>query len=547
MAITYNAESAINVIKKWNGAAWTEHAGGTTVFDYFEDTAGVGDAIYIGRWTFFKDIKFFVGTPLVAAAITVAWEYWNELTNTWDALPGLVDRTNAFQNAGQNWVEFDHTLMEYWDMEERVNGEKGVYIRCRITAVTAITEGGAQSTQTVTVGDLTVLVTGAGNDFADLLAADVGGGWGVITKQGDKQYFLNCHLYIGDGVNADDLTDDLVQVEIGAKGIGYTAKFSREWQVNEHAVFQLGNLNYDGYAGDYGGRGCSFKIWTRSAYRWIGYTESKGTIKFYGVTFNHYGYIMCPYITGAIDFRDCILTGYGHPFYACGLASIMTRCTFYGMRDVMFYSGDIVINDVVIENQPRALVCGWNVHVVARRLTISDNCDEHFRGRSAGSAQHFSLYDCNWDEEKYYVYAASLTYIDDYKSFNLKVLDRDGVPINGATVTIEDALGGTTVLATNASGDIVEQDLHIAHYLPNGTGNGMGSAFWTKTDYNPYTVTVEMGGYRIYISELQLIDATSLIVALAPTGGGPPGALVEAGTADVELTTPGPVVVEAAE
>lgn len=64
-------------------------------------------------------------------------------------------------------------------------------------------------------GTNTLTVTGAGNTFAAIYAADVAGGWGVVRNQG-QQYYFGCHIVIGDGSTITDLTDEAAETAADA-------------------------------------------------------------------------------------------------------------------------------------------------------------------------------------------------------------------------------------------------------------------------------------------------------------------------------------------
>ncbi|NHZ85239.1 MAG: hypothetical protein GWP19_05090, partial [Planctomycetia bacterium] len=190
-------------IYRYNGAFSGDLAASTT-FDYFDDDASVGDYITFGyrmqsgSWPF-HDLRFNVGTVLVASSITVAWEY---LSNSgWLAVPGATDGTNAFQNAGVNSVTFNVPVN--WDHAPVVNGQSGAFVRCRITAVSGITEGGAQQTDTVQAKDWGIEVVGFSaitpGLAVDIWNADQAGGWGVFTRIGDTLYHCESNLFVGDG------------------------------------------------------------------------------------------------------------------------------------------------------------------------------------------------------------------------------------------------------------------------------------------------------------------------------------------------------------
>lgn len=179
-----------------------------TSFDYFPDTAGVGDAIYFGveyRHPPTHKIKLNVGTALVADAITIKWYYttcrypldrwdtlqWNEIT--------VTDGTNSFQTIGENTIEFD--VPKDWTMHS--NSLRQYFLKAEIDSVTNLTEGGANTTTaknyfnriTLTGGYATGSSTNAGDtnrvlDTSKTWAADMselGTGRHVLFTSGDNE------------------------------------------------------------------------------------------------------------------------------------------------------------------------------------------------------------------------------------------------------------------------------------------------------------------------------------------------------------------------
>ena len=149
MAVTYNTTNkTLSYIYRATGGGvnFSANLAGNAVLDYFDDAAVVNDAIYFApnsnyAWS---DILVNVGTFLVADDITIVWEYYSYSTG-WTAIENFQDDTNGFQNAGANVVRFP----AQWKWRyNAVNGVTKSWIRARITAVTNITEGGANQTTT---------------------------------------------------------------------------------------------------------------------------------------------------------------------------------------------------------------------------------------------------------------------------------------------------------------------------------------------------------------------------------------------------------------
>lgn len=164
MALSYNTTMAnAGYIYRYKaGGTFSANLAGSTTFDYFDDTFGVGDMLYIGRassGTYFawSDVTFNIGTAIVGTGITGVWEYFKGATLLWKPLERYVDETVGFTATGAKRLKFGY--QDSW-CSQTVNGTITSWIRYRITGVTTRTEGGANSTSIPQVGDGAVNVNG---------------------------------------------------------------------------------------------------------------------------------------------------------------------------------------------------------------------------------------------------------------------------------------------------------------------------------------------------------------------------------------------------
>ena len=183
--LSYDDEYEIDSLPIHNAAmfrkvsgAYTTIANASTVFDYLPDNFNIDDCFIVGvantplARSWWHNIIFNVGTPLVADAVTAIYEYtYVYNSDSWKELPNVIDTTNIFQNAGEGGIYFEHPLDS---LRGLVNGASRIYVRIRITGVTNPSEGGANNTDKVKVrtGDLrhTDVAT---RTLAQLYAADI--------------------------------------------------------------------------------------------------------------------------------------------------------------------------------------------------------------------------------------------------------------------------------------------------------------------------------------------------------------------------------------
>jgi len=96
------------------------------------------------------------------------------------------------------------------------------------------------------------------------------------------------------------------------------------------------------------------------------------------------------------------------------------------------------------------------------------------------------------------------------------VKDSSGLPINGASVMIQDCTGATAYSGTTDASGIIPQQA-LTQYFASGTSTTTP----TKTFYTPHTITVAKDGYETSTQEITMNATKSLTVMLTP-GGVPP-------------------------
>ena len=182
MAVTYKYDkNTFMYIYRYDSTSGTfsTNYSNYTAFDYFSDTAVVGDILYIApnisnEYTW-DSILFYIGTAMAGTGITIVPEYWNNDTSMWDTVVDYEDETQQFTQTGARRFYWDITKQTGWN-RTTVNGVNKPWIRFRISALTTITEGGAQSTQTIYRGQDRIQIADYTSTtpatLADLYSAD---------------------------------------------------------------------------------------------------------------------------------------------------------------------------------------------------------------------------------------------------------------------------------------------------------------------------------------------------------------------------------------
>lgn len=212
----------------------------------------------------------------------------------------------------------------------------------------------------------TLTVTDGTYDFEDIYNADVAGGWGVVSKQG-QQYLIDASFTVGDESegNAATVQDEGKQVQIGSESNHIMFK------VTEYSTLQMGNNYYSSitWQPEYGWRGNSLVIWQD---RTSGYSTSYGDLILYSCylenAVNNSIHIRW---RGNIQFEDVTMHGLGNVFFQCDGTMKRVNITVRQSYGFMCYTDGLTLEDVVCDNAIQGLVCGYGgTTVVVRNCSI---------------------------------------------------------------------------------------------------------------------------------------------------------------------------------
>ena len=442
----------------------------------------------------FHNIYFDVANPVTGTGYTYVWEYYGtrEGVDGWYTL-NATDNTNGFQNSGANSVDF----IPPTDWHYRIDGtfyEATIRIRC--TGITTITQVGTQANVTVKVGENIIRVTGTEN-FDDIYDADVSGGWGVVTRSGfiepflDAQsdfpdyftYFVNAWLAVGDGSTATLLT----------KKYGYMYLY-RTMLMRNNATFEMGEDGGGGF-GKY--PMVSLAMWDMCCRRAWAITDAGGTFKSWGgmVTVGNWWQSF-----GAAELKETSLICRfgGFQFYTDD--TVMRRVTVMNPSDGFRAYGGTSLEDVTIISGLEGFWFGHNdgvSDVIYNRLKITEA--DTFQllpvAYSPGGNTLF-LDDCDIDDEasmnKYNTQEVTIAF---RHTWSAVVRDTNGDPMEDVAVVCKNKDGDTEFSAlTNAFGETGEHKIvrKTVHYASGATGE-ISQA--TVTTFNPFEFTFSKIGF----------------------------------------------------
>lgn len=518
MAITFDDELYPLYIYRYDSSSGTysSNLSGISSFDYFNDDANADDSLYFcmrGGWRFpWHNLKFYVGTPLVADDIQLVWEYYT--SGTWKTLPNVVDGTNNFQNAGEHWVTWDvpeDPINPRW-VATTINGVNGFWVRCRIVSVTNITEGGAQSTQPVTLKNFAITVSGFSEvtpcTLEDIYQADIANGWGRFLKFGDTQYRCDCNLVVGDWTNSGDESWLVIQNKsLVVDGI---------LQIIEYGNFQTGELvDINDKRCRYGShlhftrkyaKG-SFYAFYASPFKGS-YSTIRNRILYSLITGGSYAPYCYSYFFSSIKDGGTILPS---PSLAEEpITNRATICSFGHAIDARTGTYE----DIYVHDSNRAIRLPNKTTATVRNLKVR-NCTYLFRDDAfAGNWNKLYLIDADTDTWAIYFNNPGVT-TEMYRQYsvNIMVLDESGSIIDGALVTLVNN-EGTVVFSeyTASDGKIAEQIVTSHKYVyESGSDPGISTDF----DYNPFTIKISKPGYKVYQMVFTLDKKIDWIIRLS--------------------------------
>ena len=472
MSIIFDTDTNLSDMVHFDGTSTYTDRDKTTG-DFFDDSDVVGAMLYF-TWdrSVWHELTVNVGTALVADAITVVWEYYNG--SIWTALSGVTDNTNAFQNAGVNTVDF--TIPNDWVYSQNigVSANDGMMIRARITALTNLTEGGANITNHITVKDYAISIS-SDETIEDVYNADVSGGWNVVNNVGNYHNVISNIIINAGGT---------LRVEYGMLEVGNTAVGPR--------MLMLPSATSKLYLG----------VSTSN-------DSNKGSMLYYHARNN-----LSPY-----NFWNGWLYMYN---------SIIIKTT--GSFTDFAVNGNIWIENSVIETVSGVVYFTQNAQGTAKNLTIATPSsllymysaniafDNLSLKRSLGLLTYpnnTNINNSDFGTTKYYrninlftIYATDCVF-DNY-STQLSITNATGTIKIRYNVSLDvfdennNTITGHNVKITDAQGTVILDGSWTPQLLTTYTAYGNPRS---DTDHNPFTIEISKAGYKTYKSKLNITNS----------------------------------------
>ena len=333
----------------------------------------------------------------------------------------------------------------------------------------------------------TITVTGYTEEtpctFTNIYNADQSAGWGVVSKQGDAQFYITANFNIGDDSTTTYFTDIGKGFQIG------TPDARRFFCVKKYAIATFTN--------------CFFRSYTPGG---ISHNRDAGDMYWIGSTVfgDSDNYIFTINSPGCLHMWNSYLKT---PSLYNELGQLDVIDSVFELSRVHWLIVSPTINGYTLKNSKSGIDAGYNKNIIFKRLKF-DNCSKQIQ--LPGWAYDYC----------YFTALDPITPIDGSKlvldddnrivwvkySFNLSIIDENNNPINGATVEIWDCDGSKVTLITDENGDIPQQILTKEKYDHSHCP--------TPISYNNFTIQISKIGYQTYKATFTLDDKIDWTIAL---------------------------------
>jgi len=504
-SITFDNEQNITVIFRYysKNNTYSSDLSSLSSFQLFDNNAQPGDMIYFGfgkvgttipviPW---HDLYFSISTPLQGTGIQLVWEYWNDSAKAWKTIPNLVDGTKQFTQSG--WVTFPippnwyYGNTYYWS----VNNVQSLWIRVRLASGT-VTNGGTVN-QRVKCHDYTLTVSNYPTiNFSYIYSTVQKNGWGVVSQVNTNIYtitsnikFINSTLYSSKEV-----------IIIGTPDKPMTI------QADKHSYLYFGTLKSNGVGAD----GSEIYLYTR----YVGGATAflpLGNFYFYGSRFTRfYGEVSSPSFPYNVSIVDSQFIADTQFYFNNTSVGTITRL-LYSVPRYLYIYGNISINQVILSSSSQGIIVGSGSPNTIRNVVLASN-QSLVRRYDAW----VDLIDCsitpsqiqNWNPTGRDVWVR-IRY-----SFNLKLIDKNGNPVSGATVKLYDTYGNLVFsLSTNSTGQIPTQ--YVTTYITWWNQSENWSVRHEKY-YTPFTLVISHPSYPPIIMKWNIQQPVNLLLPIDP-------------------------------
>lgn len=360
----------------------------------------------------------------------------------------------------------------------------------------------------------TILVTGVGETFETVYQDDILNGWGVVTRQGTRQFHFDCALEIGDGVITTEFIDSACQVVFSGTALRGGLN---NILLKSKATLQLGLINDEATKTTKAGVDIIFDDQTDSTHYSINCTSSTTAIlKLYSVsmkrTITTVGWTASIIYAGDDGSRiwNCLFPRgiyINEPRSGLDVYNTTIQNSGYGVRNL---NQGVTFDDFKIQSCTYGFLTGSSASgtYVARNVDLIDNLTNFLYVNQNDADFHFINCASSPDWSVRYNGACGGKWLRQY-TLDLLVTDINGNPLNGCLTELN-TQGGTLAFSTStsASGTISEQI--VTYYEEEG---GFSVVTGSAT-HSPHTLTITRNGYRDYQTVFTIDKPQDLTIAL---------------------------------
>lgn len=329
-------------------------------------------------------------------------------------------------------------------------------------------------------------------NFLDIALAIVDQGWGAVdwSEQCAKQFCSGVRIQIGDGVTDTYFSDKGCSL-LFKDGIT-TANYQPLFYVSGTGKVVLGKM-YNA-ARKTTIEGCFFIDLEDSRYQTMFSTAVGGETDIYGCTFVFSIVIdRSRWKNGNIwncNFTCITSAGTSVTFDSCDVYNCYVAAGFEGFSTPT----NCTISDVKIKDSPCRLVISTGAAIDFQNTDFNNatlQLDSRWSNATFTNCTH-----SNWSQLTWYSTSSGIT--RRRNTIDLRVTDDNGIPIEGATVTLLDKDDNEVfAVETDENGDIPTQTVNYAYATyANGT---------TWTTYGPFTMTISKAG-STYLTQVHKLD-----------------------------------------
>ncbi len=347
--------------------------------------------------------------------------------------------------------------------------------------------------------------------FEDVYLADVAGGWGVVSKQGDKQYSLNCRLVIGDGSTATWFATVKEQITFYTQGASFNII-----QTKANSNFRSGVLISS--AKGQGKDGSAFLFIINNSNHtnnWIRFEA--GSVKLYASKFEVWNKAGVPASSSVWLDQTAVVEGFqilcsyirsyrgGTSGKVCNLIVVGSNSGFencyFGTESEYLWAFGSAMDVLTPPNEALG------------RPPLTKAYFETIRTWSTGANYVGGIKDflgplpfpvCVWDGTP-----VLGCYIKWYATVKVKVIDKNNNSIANATVQVKNKDGVTQFETSTDTNGEATGTVWCVKDAWSGSGSGN-----TRTDYNDFTLKITKAGYADFETKLTIYKEKDLMITL---------------------------------